>query len=1368
MKKQNYYLGLDIGTDSVGYAVADEEYRLLKRKGEYMWGVHTFDAADGSAERRGFRTSRRRLNRRQSRVRIIQELFAKEVTKVDPHFFIRIRESALYREDKSKGVGSYSLFNDVGYNDSHYYSNYPTIHHLIQALINDEKPHDVREVCLACIWLVAHRGHFLLDMSKDNIDPSAGFISAYNALVTWFDLNGYDRPWRDVNPVEVLEILNKRQGIKAKSKLFANLLFGGKIPKGSARKSEGEDVLMARPFAENIIISLLVGGKIKDAGKLFLTLSDVEDVTLDLGQDDAVFADNVARLGDDGELLVLLRAVKDAAALTDLLSDTKSISEKKVRDYERHKKDLRNLKDFIRKYLPKKYSEVFRIANNKIKNYVAYSSNYKGVKGKCAHNGASSEEFCDYIRKLIKDVVVEECDRPLYDDMMERLSLYTFMPKQVTGENRIIPYQLYWRELVDILNRASTYLSFLNDVSDGLSTKDKIIATFEYRIPYFVGPLHDGGQSAFWLERREVGRITPWNIEEKVDYEKTEQAFIEKLVGHCTYIPGELALPKSSLLYTKFIVLNTINKIKIDDVPIIVSLKQRIYEELFMRYRKVSKKKITEFLISCGVATKQSVIGGIDELATLSLSSYLDFRPLISSGVLSYDDAEDIIEHLSCVEDKRRFKMWLRRSYPRLTEDDILAISSKNYKDFGRLSRRFLEDIYGTERGGSGEAHTIIDMLYNTNLNLMELLSDKYTFMETVAEERKAYFSDMTLSERLDEMYISGAVKRPIIRTLDIVSEVVKVMGHPPTRIFVEMARGEEKGEKKGRTQSRKEQIIELYDKTKDEEVPKLLRELEAMGELADSKLRSDRLFLYFMQFGKCMYSGKPIELSSLMNDKLYDIDHIYPQHFVKDDSVINNKVLVLSVENGAKGDKYPISRDVQDRMRGFWKKLFDIGTISEEKYKRLIRNHGFIDEERWNFIARQMVETRQSTKAVKEILESKYGSSGCDVVCVKAGLVSDFRHIYDIHKSRMLNDLHHARDAYLNIVVGNVYDNKFSRAWFRLTDNYSMKTEKIFEYPVKTPNGKVVWQGKDYINNIRRYCLNNHVRVSRYTYCKSGGFFDQMPKHDGVVPRKTGLDAEKYGGYQKTSASFFVLVKYTGKKGSDAIIMPVEVMYAGRFLNDEAFRRDYTAKMVSEIRGELVSNIEYPLGLRVIKINTVLDCDGYRAYISGKANSGKIITLTNAIQFYADVYKTEYIRKVEKAFEKIKSNPAIVLDAEHLGIAADKNLMLYDYYVEKLSTYPYDKRPANPKEILKSGKNRFVSLSILEQIKCLVEIHKLFIRVASVSNLESIGGKASAGTVTLSSTLSNWAKSYRVVRLVDISPTGLFENTSKNLLDLI
>lgn len=35
---KKYYIGLDIGTNSVGYAVTDEKYNLIRMKGKKAWG----------------------------------------------------------------------------------------------------------------------------------------------------------------------------------------------------------------------------------------------------------------------------------------------------------------------------------------------------------------------------------------------------------------------------------------------------------------------------------------------------------------------------------------------------------------------------------------------------------------------------------------------------------------------------------------------------------------------------------------------------------------------------------------------------------------------------------------------------------------------------------------------------------------------------------------------------------------------------------------------------------------------------------------------------------------------------------------------------------------------------------------------------------------------------------------------------------------------------------------------------------------------------------------------------------------------------------------------------------------------------------
>lgn len=77
MKKQfgEYYLGLDMGTDSVGYAVTDTNYNVLKFNRKGMWGARLFPAAKTAADARSHRAGRRRLERQRWRLRLLQKFF---------------------------------------------------------------------------------------------------------------------------------------------------------------------------------------------------------------------------------------------------------------------------------------------------------------------------------------------------------------------------------------------------------------------------------------------------------------------------------------------------------------------------------------------------------------------------------------------------------------------------------------------------------------------------------------------------------------------------------------------------------------------------------------------------------------------------------------------------------------------------------------------------------------------------------------------------------------------------------------------------------------------------------------------------------------------------------------------------------------------------------------------------------------------------------------------------------------------------------------------------------------------------------------------------------------------------------------------
>ncbi len=193
--------------------------------------------------------------------------------------------------------------------------------------------------------------------------------------------------------------------------------------------------------------------------------------------------------------------------------------------------------------------------------------------------------------------------------------------------------------------------------------------------------------------------------------------------------------------------------------------------------------------------------------------------------------------------------------------------------------------------------------MWSTNNNLMELLSSRFTFVQAIEVYRREQYGDKpsSLSDFLEESYASPAIKRAITQTVAIVDEVVRIMKEPPAKIFVEVAR--EDGEKK-RTVSLKNELLALYKKCGEEESP-LFDQLEQRE--TDSSLRRDKLYLYYTQLGRCMYSDEEITLSSL--DFEYNIDHIYLQSATKDDS-LNNHVLVKQSLNKIKENNYPLPAD--------------------------------------------------------------------------------------------------------------------------------------------------------------------------------------------------------------------------------------------------------------------------------------------------------------------------------------------------------------------------------------------------------------------------------------------------------------------------
>lgn len=1388
MENLRNYLGFDIGTDSVGWAVTDGDYKLRRYKGNLMWGVNIFDAANQSSDRRMHRTARRRFDRRKQRISLLQDFFAPEILKIDRNFFMRLKESALFPED-SKSRNKNIFFDDENYGDKDYFGDYPTIHHLICELMVNNTPHDIRLVYLACAYILAHRGHFLSEIDKDNISEINNFDSIFNSFNSWFDSYGVERPF-ECSSDDFSKVLKSKLVKTKKEKEFKSFLFNGNNPP----KKENYPVNVSE------LLKLICGGT-SQLSKLFENdeYSELENNSICVSSVD--FVDKLEGLSsqidvDHAELLGIIKMVYDWSLLTDIMGEYNYISKAKVDIYERHKSDLTNLKYICRKYLLKeKYNEIFREASDKA-NYVSYSYNTSSINGiPVKFKKTNQEEFCKYIYGCIKDIAPNDEDQAVLNELIKNCESNSLCPKQVNTDNRVIPYQLNYVELKKILENASGYLPLLKTSDEYGTVADKILSIMEFRIPYYVGPLVGRKSSDnVWIERKAEGKTYPWNFDRMVDHDKTENAFIRRMTCKCTYLAGMDVLPKNSLLNSKFNVLNEINKIAVNGNPITVEQKQGIYNALFVNEKKrVTKKRIAEFLISEGIIQNVDGISGIDDTVKSSLKPYHDFKKLMENGVLTQNDVEDIINHITVTTDKMRFKRWIKENYPQISDKDIVYISGLKYSDYGRISRELLEEVYeiNPETGEVISDKNIITRLWETNDNLMQILSGKYGYGASIEKLNADFYheNELTLEERLKEMYIPTAVKRAVFRTLDITKELRSILKKSPDKIFIEMARGNDGKTKKGsRTDSKRKQIAEIFKAAREFMDNSSISELEAhLAELSDSDLRSEKYFLYFTQLGRCMYSGQAIDFSKIGNDALYNIDHIYPQARVKDDS-LDNKVLVLSSINGAKSDVYPIHSDIRAKMSGFWNSLKRKNLISEEKYKRLTRTSKFTAEELSGFINRQLVETRQSTKAVATLLKDIF--PGSEIVYVKAGIVSDFRHEMDMLKCREINDLHHAKDAYLNIVMGNVCNVKFTKNpmnFVKSGEVYSMnlfkksrdgKESGLLAHKVER-NGECAWNPECSFDIVRKTMAKNSIRYVRYAYIRKGGFFNQNAERakEGLVPRKKGLNTELYGGYNNTTVSSFALIKCV----NDIIIIPLELMLQDKFLADEGFAKQYAYEKLKTILpankyGAITADdITFPdihcevnaedMRQGLFKINTVVEVNGFRINLCSKDSKGKYITVSSAVPVATNQILDNYINRLSNFKKKYGEMEVNSYDR----ITCEENIKIYDFISNKCITKPFSrwKRFSDIGTTLNEKRDEFLTLTVTQQVGSLLNIVSVLKCGRSVScDLSSIGESKKSCVSKLGAVLSG-NKYIETIHIIDQSPTGLLEKKSQNLLEL-
>ena len=1189
MSNKSYSIGLDIGTNSVGWAVITDDCKVPSKKMKVIGntdkhfikknliGALLFDEGTTAEDRRLKRTARRRYTRRKNRLRYLQEIFSQEISKVDSSFFHRLDDFFLVPEDKRGS--KYPIFATL-VEEKEYHKKFPTIYHLRKHLADSKEKTDLRLIYLALAHMIKYRGHFLYEESFDIKNNDIQKI--FSEFISIYD-----------NTFEGKSLSGQNAQVEA--------IFTDKISKSTKR----ERVLKLFPdekstglFSE--FLKLIVGNQ-ADFKKHF----DLEEkAPLQFSKDtyDEDLENVLGQIGDDfADLFLVAKKLYDAILLSGILTvkdlSTKApLSASMIERYENHQKDLAALKQFIQNNLQEKYDEVF--SDQSKDGYAGY------IDGK-----TTQEAFYKYIKNLLSKFEGA-------DYFLDKIEREDFLRKQRTFDNGSIPHQIHLQEMNAILRRQGEHYPFLNE------NREKIEKILTFRIPYYVGPLARGNRDFAWLTRNSDQAIRPWNFEEIVDQANSAEDFINKMTNYDLYLPEEKVLPKHSLLYETFAVYNELTKVKFiaEGLTRYQFLDKKQKKDIFDTFFKAeNKRKVTEKDIIHYLHTVDGYDGielkGIEKQFNASLSTYHDLLKIIKDKAFMDDSKneeilENIIHTLTIFEDREMIKQRLAQYDSLFDEKVIKALTRRHYTGWGKLSAKLINGIRDKKSG-----KTILDYLIDDgeiNRNFMQLIHDDGLSFKEIIQKAQVFGKTNDVKQVVQELPGSPAIKKGILQSIKIVDELVKVMGHAPESIVIEMARENQTTARgKKNSQQRYKRIEDSLKNLASGLDSNILKE----NPTDNIQLQNDRLFLYYLQNGRDMYTGKPLEINQLSN---YDIDHIIPQAFIKDDS-LDNRVLTSSKDNRGKSDNVP-SLEVVEKMKAFWQQLLDSKLISERKFNNLTkaeRERGGLNElDKVGFIKRQLVETRQITKHVaqfldarfnKEVTEKDKNNRNVKIITLKSNLVSNFRKEFGLYKVREINDYHHAHDAYLNAVLAKAILKKYPKLEPEFVygdyQKYDLKryisrsrdpkevekaTEKYFFYSnllnffkeevhyadgtiVRRENieyskdtGEIAWNKEKDFATIKKVLSLPQVNIVKKTEVQTGGFSKEsiLPKgnSDKLIPRKTKdilWDTTKYGGFDSPVIAYSILLIADIEKGKAKKLKTVKTLVGITIMEKAAFEKN-------------------------------------------------------------------------------------------------------------------------------------------------------------------------------------------------------------------
>ena len=487
------------------------------------------------------------------------------------------------------------------------------------------------------------------------------------------------------------------------------------------------------------------------------------------------------------------------------------------------------------------------------------------------------------------------------------------------------------------------------------------------------------------------------------------------LIGKCTFYPDEYRASKASYTAQEFNLLNDLNNLTVPTET------KKLSEE--------QKKEIIEYAKTAKTLGASTLLKYIAKLIGASVDQIHGYR--IDPNKKPEMHTFEVYRKMQSLETIRVEEL------PRKVIDELAHILTLNTEREGieEAINAKLKDVFSQDQVlelvqfRKNNSSLVSKGWHNFSLKLMmELIPELYetseeqmTILTRLGKQRSKETSKRT--KYIDEKELTEEIYNPVVaksvrQAIKIINEATKKYGIFDN-IVIEMAR--ENNEEEAKKDYIKRQKANLDEKNAAME--KAAFQYNGKKELPDNvfhghKELSTKIRLWHQQGEKCLYTGKNIPISDLIqNQYKYEIDHILPLSLSFDDS-LSNKVLVLATANQEKGQRTPFqaldSMDDAWSYHEFKSYVKDSKLLGNKKKEYLLTEEDISKiEVKKKFIERNLVDTRYSSRVVLNALQDFYKEHQFDttISVVRGQFTSQLRRKWGLEKSRETYH-HHAVDA--------------------------------------------------------------------------------------------------------------------------------------------------------------------------------------------------------------------------------------------------------------------------------------------------------------------------------------------------------------------